>query len=64
MIATENANVIKEEASIVKERAEQIVVIITADQKEAEKKLIAAKPALDAAEAALLVICYNDRCRQ
>lgn len=56
MIATENANVIKEEASIVADRAEKIVVIITVDQKVAEKKLLAARPALNAAEAALQVI--------
>lgn len=55
MSATENANQIKEEASIVADRAENIVVIITADQKSAEKKLQAAKPALESAEAALLV---------
>lgn len=57
MVASENANAVKEEANIVKERAVNLVDIITADQKEAEGKLSAAKPALDAAEAALLV-CY------
>lgn len=53
--ATEKANVIKEEAAVVKERAEGLVEIITVDQKQAEGKLLAAKPALDAAEQALLV---------
>lgn len=59
MAASEIANKIKEEATIVKERAENLVAIISVDQKEAESKLLAAKPALDAAEAALLVIlCF------
>lgn len=56
MAASETANKIKEEATFVKDKAEKLVEIISADQQEAEKKLLAAKPALDAAEAALLVI--------
>lgn len=56
MTASEIANKIKEEATIVKERAETLVAIISVDQQEAEKKLRAAKPALDAAEAALQVL--------
>lgn len=55
MSASEIANKIKEEATIVKDRAEGLVQVISVDQKEAEGKLLAAKPALDAAEAALLV---------
>lgn len=55
MVASEIANKIKVEAEIVAERAESLVVSISADQKVAEGKLLAAKPALDAAEAALLV---------
>lgn len=55
MAASEVANKIKEEATIVKERAENLVALISVDQKEAEGKLEAAKPALDAAEAALQV---------
>lgn len=58
MAATEISTKIKEEATIVKEKAENIVVMISVDQKEAEGKLLAAKPALDAAEAALQVIIY------
>lgn len=56
MAASEVANKIKAEAEIVAERAENLVESISADQKVAEKKLLAAKPALEAAEAALLVI--------
>lgn len=59
MTASETANKIKEEATIVKERAENLVSIISVDQKEAESKLRAAKPALDAAEAALQVTLYH-----
>ena len=59
LAASEIASKIKEEATIVKERAEALVGVISVDQKEAESKLLAAKPALDAAEAALLVIiCF------
>lgn len=54
--ASEIANKIKEEALTVKNRAENLVNIISVDQREAEGKLLAAKPALDAAEAALLVL--------
>lgn len=61
LAASKVANQIKEEATIVKERAENLVSIISVDQKEAEAKLLAAKPALDAAEAALQVSnsCYE-----
>ena len=58
--SSEVANRIKEEASVVKERAENLVAVISVDQKEAESKLMAAKPALDAAEAALLTIKASD----
>lgn len=60
MAASEIANTIKEEATIVKERAETLVAIISVDQREAEGKLLAAKPALDAAEAALQVTKLHD----
>ncbi|XP_076264862.1 dynein heavy chain 8, axonemal kl-3 [Rhynchophorus ferrugineus] len=60
LAASEIANKIKEEATIVKERAENLVAIISVDQQEAEGKLLAAKPALDAAEAALLTIKASD----
>ncbi|KAG5882158.1 Dynein heavy chain 5, partial [Gonioctena quinquepunctata] len=60
MAASEVANSIKEEALVVKERAENLVGLISVDQKEAEGKLIAAKPALDAAEQALLTIKAAD----
>lgn len=55
LAASTIANKIKEEATVVKERAENLVSLISVDQKEAEGKLLAAKPALDAAEAALQV---------
>ncbi|CAG9855812.1 unnamed protein product [Phyllotreta striolata] len=58
--ASEMANKIKEEALIVKERAETLVAQISIDQKEAEAKLLDAKPALDAAEAALQTIKAAD----
>lgn len=57
--SSEIANKIKEEASAVKERAEVLVANISVDQQEAESKLLAAKPALDAAEAALQVSITN-----
>uniref|UniRef100_A0A6P7GBN3 Dynein heavy chain 8, axonemal-like n=1 Tax=Diabrotica virgifera virgifera TaxID=50390 RepID=A0A6P7GBN3_DIAVI len=60
MEASEVANKIKEEALVVKDRAENLVGLISVDQKEAESKLMAAKPALDAAEAALLTIKAAD----
>lgn len=60
MAASEVANKIKIEAEVVAERAESLVVSISADQKVAEGKLLAAKPALDAAEAALLVIKIHE----
>lgn len=59
LASSEIANKIKEEASIVMEKAETLVANISVDQQEAEKKLLAAKPALDAAEAALLVRTYS-----
>ncbi|XP_022920277.2 dynein axonemal heavy chain 8 [Onthophagus taurus] len=58
--ASEVANKIKEEATIVASRAEKLVGEISVDQKEAEGKLSAAQPALDAAEAALLTIKAAD----
>lgn len=60
MAASTIANQIKEEATIVKERAENLVAVISVDQKVAEGKLLAAKPALDAAEAALQTIKAAD----
>lgn len=55
MVASEIAQKIKEEATAVKEKAESLVGIISVDQKEAESKLLAAQPALEEAERALLV---------
>ncbi|XP_044272703.1 dynein axonemal heavy chain 8 [Tribolium madens] len=60
LAASEITNKIKEEATIVKDKAEKLVAIISVDQQEAESKLMAAKPALDAAEAALLTIKAAD----
>ncbi|XP_025829635.1 dynein heavy chain 8, axonemal [Agrilus planipennis] len=60
MEASTIANKIKEEATIVKDKAEVLVAIISVDQKVAEEKLLAAKPALDAAEAALQTIKASD----
>ncbi|XP_050311595.1 dynein axonemal heavy chain 8 [Anthonomus grandis grandis] len=60
MAASQVANKIKEEATVVKERAENLVSLISVDQKEAEAKLLAAKPALDAAESALQTIKASD----
>ncbi|XP_019756852.1 dynein axonemal heavy chain 8 [Dendroctonus ponderosae] len=60
LAASKVATQIKEEATIVKERAENLVALISVDQKEAEAKLLAAKPALDAAEAALQTIKASD----
>ncbi|KAK4886462.1 hypothetical protein RN001_002733 [Aquatica leii] len=54
------ANKIKGEALIVKDKAETLVAIICKDQEEAEGKLIAAKPALEAAETALQTIKAGD----
>ncbi|KAJ8938536.1 hypothetical protein NQ318_016906 [Aromia moschata] len=58
--ATEIATKIKEEATVVKDKAEVLVAAISVDQKVAEKKLLAAKPALEAAEQALLTIKAAD----
>nr|CAI5817756.1 unnamed protein product [Callosobruchus analis] len=58
--ATISANEVKGEAEIVKNRAENLVALITVDKAEAESKLLAAKPALDAAEQALLTIKAAD----
>ncbi|KAK9893078.1 hypothetical protein WA026_023570 [Henosepilachna vigintioctopunctata] len=60
LAASEVANKIKEDAAVVKDKAETLVAAISEDSKEAEEKLIAAKPALDAAEAALLTIKAAD----
>lgn len=49
------AEVVKAEVLAVKEKAVQLVTVIAAETAVAEEKLAAAKPALDAAEAALLV---------
>ncbi|KAB0798200.1 hypothetical protein PPYR_09193 [Photinus pyralis] len=54
------ANKIKEEALVVKVRAESLVEKIGKDQKNAEKKLRAAQPALEAAESALQTIKAAD----
>lgn len=46
---------VKAEVLAVKDRAVKLVSVIAAETAVAEEKLAAAKPALDAAEAALLV---------
>lgn len=53
------AEVVKAEVMDVKDRAVKLVSVIAAETAIAEEKLAAAKPALDAAEAALQVICYS-----
>lgn len=55
LATSEIANKVKEEATIFKEKAENLVALISVDQQEAESKLQAAQPALDAAEQALQV---------
>lgn len=55
------AEVVKAEVLAVKDRAVKLVNVIAAETAVAEDKLAAAKPALDAAEAALQVkkfLCY------
>ncbi|CAG4978478.1 unnamed protein product [Parnassius apollo] len=54
------AEVVKGEVLAVKERAVELVNVIAAETAVAEDKLAAAKPALDAAEAALLTINAAD----
>lgn len=49
------AEISKAEVAIVKDRAELLLKSISKEKKIAEVKLAKAKPALDAAEAALLV---------
>ncbi|XP_045464438.1 dynein axonemal heavy chain 8-like isoform X2 [Harmonia axyridis] len=60
LAASQIANKIKEDAAVVKDKAETLVIAISADQEEAEQKLLMAKPALEAAEAALLTIKAAD----
>ncbi|GCC38865.1 hypothetical protein chiPu_0023083, partial [Chiloscyllium punctatum] len=54
-ISAQAAEIVKNEVLIVKNKAQKIVEEIEADKNIAEGKLIAAKPALEAAEAALNV---------
>ncbi|XP_047526251.1 dynein axonemal heavy chain 8 [Pieris napi] len=54
------AEVVKAEVLVVKDRAVKLVSVIAAETAVAEEKLAAAKPALDAAEAALLTINAAD----
>ncbi|XP_072937033.1 dynein axonemal heavy chain 8 [Epargyreus clarus] len=54
------AEVVKAEVLAVKDRAVKLVSVIAAETAVAEEKLAAAKPALDAAEAALLTINAAD----
>ncbi|KAL0274316.1 UNVERIFIED_CONTAM: hypothetical protein PYX00_006769 [Menopon gallinae] len=54
------AEKVKAEVQVVKERAEQLVTVIAKDTAVAEGKLEAARPALEAAEAALLTIKAAD----
>lgn len=64
LVASEVAQKIKEEATAVKEKAEHLVSIISVDQKEAEGKLLAAQPALEEAERALLVTILYNACQR
>lgn len=56
VIAAEISNA---EVAVVKDRAEKILVGISKEKKVAETKLAKAQPALDAAEAALLVYLFK-----
>lgn len=52
------AEISKAEVAVVKDRAELLLKGISKEKKIAEVKLAKAQPALDAAEAALLVLIY------
>jgi len=54
-IVVKAAEISKAEVAVVKDRAELLLKSISKEKKIAEVKLAKAKPALDAAEAALLV---------
>jgi len=54
-VVVKAAEISKAEVAIVKDRAELLLKSISKEKKIAEVKLAKAKPALDAAEAALLV---------
>jgi len=54
-IVVKAAEISKAEVAVVKDRAELLLKSISKEKKIAEIKLAKAKPALDAAEAALLV---------
>ncbi|XP_049799902.1 dynein axonemal heavy chain 8-like [Schistocerca nitens] len=58
--SAEAAEVVKAEVQVVKDRAQALVDVIAVDKAEADKKLVAAMPALEAAEAALLTIKAAD----
>ncbi|KAI3381764.1 hypothetical protein SNEBB_005804 [Seison nebaliae] len=59
-VQTEEAEIIKNQVSQVKKKAEDLVEQINAEKEIASEKLAAAKPALDAAEAALKTIQPSD----
>lgn len=52
---TKSAELVKNKVQVVKDRAQKIVDKINFEKSVAEKKLVAAKPELEAAEAALQV---------
>lgn len=54
-VVVKAAEISKAEVAVVKDRAELLLKSISKEKKTAEVKLAKAKPALDAAEAALLV---------
>jgi len=54
-VVVKAAEISKAEVAVVKDRAELLLKSISKEKKIAEVKLAKAKPALDAAEAALLV---------
>ncbi|XP_067841426.1 dynein axonemal heavy chain 8-like [Heptranchias perlo] len=59
-VSAQAAEIVKNEVLIVKDKAQKIVDEIETDKKVAEDKLLAAKPALEAAEAALNTIKSAD----
>lgn len=59
-VASEQAEEVKAEVLVAKNKAEELLIAIEADKAVAEGKLAAAQPALDEAEAALKVLYSNN----